>query len=335
MAGSACRSSVLASCLTSLLALCACSRSGLLVDTYASGGAPAEIPRGVQPSAGAGGRGGDDHSPVDASTELDARVDEPDDSVPPLESCDDELGRGIFVLTKGRTLLRFDPITEALDLVGNLSCTEASPFSMAVDRTGVAFALVRPGTFDLLEPPGELVRVETADARCEVVDAYEPGQEGLTYFGMAFLGDDRGDTLYVASGVSASLEPGLAMVDTTSFELTLLGRQDPPFNRVELTRGPGGRLFALYSFEGSESVFIGELDSTDGHLIAGELVPGIQIPLPGSYAFAYWQGAFYLFIADPSSTTISRVRQSDWVVETISTFAGVQVVGAGRAPCRE
>jgi hypothetical protein len=133
------------------------------------------------------------------------------------ESCDTAGNDLIYVVDRTYRLLSFDP--RALDsggdpftLIGNLECPsgapwpdwgsgQATPFSMSVDRDGMAWVLYTSG---------EIFKVSIEDAACQD-SGFQRGQEGFQLFGMGYVSDAEGsdqETLFIAGGSAAQDDIG-------------------------------------------------------------------------------------------------------------------------------
>ena len=113
------------------------------------------------------------------------------DRVARPSNCGDAGTSYIYVVTQQGELFSFDPPSAGFDSIGVLAYPGASgtPFSMAVDRQGIAYVIFSSG---------QLFRVSTLAANCSPTPFAM--QQGFTTFGMSFL--NRGgpaDTLYVAT----------------------------------------------------------------------------------------------------------------------------------------
>src|SRR5262245_55152244 len=89
-----------------------------------------------------------------------------------------DVGKVIFVVSDDYTLLKFDPATLTFSTIGKISCPAgiSTPFSMAVDRNGVAFVLYQSG---------EIFQVSTENAACKA-SGYQANQLGWQRFGMGY-----------------------------------------------------------------------------------------------------------------------------------------------------
>lgn len=267
---------------------------------------------------------------------VDSSVDTGQDVVPPIDvqpkpdadrtDCPDADATFIYVVNDENQLFSFYPPDLTFKLVGNLVCPgtgSATPFSMAVDRRGVAYVLYNDG---------KLYRVSTATAACAAT-SFVPDQESFETFGMGFASDVGGaaEKLYVSDNGSDGVIRGLGSIDTTTFKVDVIGPFGIRIPRSELTGTGDGRLFAFWpdSSKGGNS-HLSELSKTTGKVVA-------QTDLPigednNSFAFAFWGGDFWIFTGVPGLTDVSRFRPSDGTV-TVPTTHPSSIVGAGVSTC--
>jgi hypothetical protein len=280
-------------------------------------------------------------------TALDAGLDatEVQDALPPIDvsapvdafnDCPDAGATLVYVVTQQEQLLSFYPPTAQFRAIGPLKCptrtSGTSPFSMAVDRTGIAFVV-----YD----DGELFRVSTANARCQTTP-FQSGQSGFAVkFGMGFSHDNTGtgETLFVASGSSAI--PSLATIDPRTFALRIVGPLQPPILNAELSGTGAGDLFAFFATSGATPCdntngnvctdsAIGQLDKTTGRVVAQSLLRGNAQGM--AWAFAFWGGDFYTFTAPGGATVVNRFNPADGSIVTVATRPDL-IVGAGVSTC--
>jgi hypothetical protein len=244
----------------------------------------------------------------------------------PTNDCPDATQTLVYAISESNALYSVYPPTFELTRIGTLDCPAergATPFSMAVDRQGIA---------DVVFDDGELFRVSTANASCEAAP-FTPNQDGFLTFGMGFASDANAstETLYISADTQeGSTAQGLASVDS-NFVVHPLG----PLSSVvgaELTGTGGGQLFGFYSHtDNMGPTYIGEIDKARAVVIAETAMPGV---VQGTaWAFAFWGGDFYIFTS-PSGTgsTVSRYRTSDGSLTTIATLDDL-IVGAGVSTC--
>ncbi|MGD0674891.1 MAG: hypothetical protein ABSC94_05695 [Polyangiaceae bacterium] len=291
----------------------------------------------------------------------------PDAALPPIQivvsadaspsMCPDAGGTLIYLVSESSALLSFDPVSWTFSRIGSISCptvgpapgvatncqgppgSAPTPFSMAVDRTGIAY-------MEFCD--GELFRVSTANAACEAT-GFVAGQQGFaTVFGMGFVQDttDPNETLFVASGAAGANgePPTLASIDTSTFALRVVA----PFSQTdggssaanaELTGTGAGDLYGFFPIAGptppvSQASAIAQIDKATAHIIEQSDLPFGQ---GSGYAFAFWGGDFYTFTglantAANIATVVHRFRPSDGTVVDVASTPDL-VVGAGVSTC--
>ncbi len=304
-------------------ALLACgARTGLVFD---------DTPIVTEPVPDAGLGVFDARTTVDATRPRDAGEDALPliDATPirdaDLRNCADAAATLVYVISTANDLVSFDPASNAFKRIGLINCNSAAgatPFSMAVDRAGVAFVLFSDGN---------LYRVSTKTAACTPT-TFAAGQGGIKTFGMGFAADDQGpgERLFIAADDSTNLR-GLAYIDDT-FVLHPISPFTPEIAQAELTGTGDGRLFAFYQRAGTTTA-IGQVDKTTGNILAEN--PLATVEQGNSWAFAFWGGDFYTFTA-PTGTpsVVTRFRPTDNSVRQVATFTGQgSIVGAGVSTC--
>lgn len=280
-------------------------------------------------------------APTDGAA--DARPDAGDlDALPPIDSaqtpdvvnrtdCPDASGTLVYVVTSRNELYAFYPPDLGFRLVGTLACPagDATPFSMAVDRRGVAYVLFTDGN---------LFQVSTQTAAC-IATPFRPGQSGFTTFGMGFAADSLApglERLFVADssgGFGIPTGSRLGSIDTAGFALSLIGPFVPTLPRAELTGTADGRLFAYWP-NGTAAVPRGSIAEVDAR--TGAVRARTDVPVGTSqdaFAFAFYGGDFWMFnSADGTSSEVSRYRLADGATTTPVTFPET-IVGAGVSTC--
>jgi hypothetical protein len=242
--------------------------------------------------------------------------------------CPDAGATVIYVVTEQTELFSFYPPDATFKHIGNIVCPAplgTTPFSMAVDRKGVAYVLYNDG---------RLYRVSTATAAC-IATTFETDQQGFHTFGMGYATNELGptETLYIAGDSNSGIgSPGLGSIDTSTFGVTRIGDFDPPIARGELTGTGAGRLFAFYTKAPTQGSFIGEIEPTSGRVIAETPLP--TVTQGSGWAFAFWGGDFYTFTApDPSrNSRVTRYRPTDGSVREVASISSL-IVGAGVSTC--
>ena len=294
------------------------ARTGLPVDSpdAGSGGAPQDAGPDAPPDAG--------------PDVFDAPPDAPPDVV--VNDCVDAGITYIYLIGNDNQLLRFYPPTLTAENIGVIQCPVqmpgASPYSMAVDRQGIAYVV--------FTPDGELFRVSTLTASCQAT-SFQMGQGGFSpTFGMGFSADvnDPGERLFVAGTADSEL----ATIDPNNFQLTQLGMFSTPIGEAELTGTGGGDLYAfglVVNGGMTTALHLSRIDKANGAVLADAFVTvasgSAQI---FDWAFAYWGGDFYFFTStDGTSTIVSRYHPGGpTALPTVATI-GTAVVGAGVSTC--
>jgi hypothetical protein len=308
-----------------LLLLVACgSRTGLFVDDDGFTNVPGQD---AGPDAHRDG-GRRDSAVEDAPPPLDVR--------PPVDvdrrDCPDADATLVYTITSTYDLQSFNPDTGQFRLIGKIACPagDATPFSMAVDRRGIAYVLFTDE---------RLYRVSTATAAC-ISTPYTPRQSNFRLFGMGFATNSVGpiETLFVA-GDDRQNNPGasgLARITPGPFGLTPVGDFFPSIDSAELTGTGDGRLFAFYR-KGNDSPpsYIGEIDPDTAEVIGERRFDSVD--QGWGWAFAYWGGDFYMFHAPgadsaSASTRVTRWRPADDSVTQVATTS-LRIVGAGVSTC--
>ena len=301
-------------CVAMAAAVAACgSRTGLL--------APAS--RDGAPAADAG----------DALPPIADVPDAPDTPGP----CPDAGATLVYTITVQSVLMSFYPITGTFTTIGTIACPTDpadTPFSMAVDHTGVAYVAFNSGA---------VFRVSTLDASCQATARVPPPGVFQSQFGMGFAanpGADAGDagdgieTLYLAgnpSGTAGGAPIVLGAMNTTTFDSRAIAAVTPSIYGSELTGTGGGQLFGFFETSPSgATAAIGQIDRTTGQLTAMTDLPGVNIA--GGWAFAFWGGEFYTFTAPAGSTVVTRFNPNDGSVVQVAQSSD-EIVGAGVSTC--
>ena len=257
----------------------------------------------------------------------------PLDARPPRDAnrldCPDPDSTLVYVVTTDNQLYSFYPTDGEFKFISNIACPAESgetPFSMAVDRKGVAYVQFTDQ---------KLYRVSTATGAC-VGTPFVPNQQGFGEFGMGYATNDIGptETLFVAGtrGSTQMSSPGLARIDSTTFALTKVGNFVPDIARAELTGTGDGRLYAFYTkgIENGPPSFIGEIDTNTAQVIAETPFPTVD--QGNGWAFAAWGGDFYMFTAPGGGSDVTRYRPSDNSVTVVAQLP-TRIVGAGVSTC--
>ncbi|WP_437935170.1 hypothetical protein [Sorangium sp. So ce341] len=236
----------------------------------------------------------------------------------------------IYLVSPSQELFSFHPANLELHRIGRLRCGDGGPFSMAVDRNGVAW---------IVDWNGPVSRVDIATGRCETTPYKVEDGAPFRNFGMAFAADDGPDqeTLYVRDAVffgdtdEANPARTLGVFDRRSYAVRPLG-QGAGAN-ADLTGTGDGRLFGFV--KQSEASFVSELDKLTGATLSERALPGVTIG--SSWAFATWGGAFWFFVTNDEDALSSRVYRLDpdsqAPPELVMPVLLTAVIGAGVSTC--
>ncbi len=284
------------------------------------------------PDAGSGGAPKDagTDAPPDGEILFDAPTDAPPDVVV-MNECLDAGTTYIYLIGNDNQLLRFYPPTLEAQGIGIIDCpildAGATPYSMAVDRQGIAYVVFTDG---------ELFRVSTLTASCEATP-FQIGQGGFaTTFGMGYSADvnDPAERLFVAG--TASME--LGTIDTNDFQLTPLGTFSSPLGEAELTGTGSGDLYAFgLVVDGgmTTALHLAHVDKANGAVLGDAYVTvasgSAQI---FDWAFSYWGGDFYFYTSTNGTQTIvsKYTPGGPSALPTVATLS-TAVVGAGVSTC--
>lgn len=250
------------------------------------------------------------------------------------QTCEDDNTKLIYVVSTNNDFLSFDPRKlpgNPFHLIGKLHCghNQTSPFSMSVDRNGVAWVVYGDG---------EMFKVNITTAKCEA-SSYVPGSSGSSTFGMGFSTDKAGgdsEKLYIAANEGTN---DLSSIDTAHDlkphhvgTLTATEDQNP-----ELTGTSEARLFGFYPSIVSPS-FVQEINRGNGAPIGKKWFLGSD-PLGdvSAYAFAQWGGVFYIFATVSDSfeenSTVRTIDRTTGKYRTIMSHLNWRISGAGVSTC--
>ena len=264
----------------------------------------------------------------------------------PDDSCGTAGNDLIYVVDKNYRLLSFDPRKldtgdDPFALIGDLDCPAsaswpdwndggpATPFSMSVDRNGMAWVLYTSG---------QIFQVSISDASCSE-SGFQRGQRGFELFGMGFSSDSEGssaETLFIAGGGAAQDRTGdLGRVPPDTMSVAMVGGLPDSEFPPELTGTANAELYAYFPGEWDSWVArlskdsAGQEQSWDLDPISGQ---------PRGWAFAHWGGKFYIFISTEGA--FGGIRSQVKVLDPASgnettaiSNSHYMVVGAGVSTC--
>jgi hypothetical protein len=226
----------------------------------------------------------------------------------------------VYLIGSDNALYSFDPPSLTTQLKGVISCPGAggaTPFSMAVDRQGVAWVLFSDG---------RIFHVDVQTVACTPT-SFVPGQESFYTFGMGFVSDAPNsveETLYVGD----YLGKGLGKIDPVSLALTFVG----PYSQLggqaaEITGTGDAHLFGFYA---GNPVIVAEIDKSNAQILS-QAQPDVTIG--SGWAFAFWGGDFWLFTSPSGTSQIDQYRPANGTTSTVVQDIGSNIVGAGVSTC--
>jgi len=247
------------------------------------------------------------------------------------------LDDGIFVLSDNSELYKFFPATNEFQKLGDFTCGQATgTFSMAVDRLGFAWVMFS-------NPLGKIWKLDVTNVGNCTDPGYNPGQQGVNYFGMAFVSNSQfdqcdklyGNTFNGLGGFSEGPNFGdFLTVDPDTLVLSKLGKTT--FNGAEVTGTGDGRVFM---FGGANPAKLVEVEKGTGKYL--ETTPLGNLELTNAFAFAFFGGDFYMF-TESNNPNFSKVTHYDYDdsdnngvkdLTTVVASGPIRIVGAGVSTC--
>lgn len=265
-----------------------------------------------------------DNEPVDAGIDVPVK---PDVVVP---DCVDAGISYIYLISSENELLRFYPPDLTITTIGTINCPTlngGSPFSMAVDRKGIAYV-----TFT----SGEIFRVSTLTAVCTATQFVSNSQVFPPHFGMGFSANsvDQGETLFIAG--SGENDPSgtsqLGILDTDLFAIAAGATFSQNIGSPELTGTGDGRLFGFSP--GTPGSHLAEIFKSTSTILSDELID-LQLNGIAAWAFAFWGGDFYFFTSEQPGTSVIHMYTpgGSKTPPAVLTIQGLTIVGAGVSTC--
>jgi hypothetical protein len=243
-----------------------------------------------------------------------------------VNDCADD-ARLVYLVSNASELLRFDPATLSVTLIGKLGCSvdggpavgTPTPVSMAVERNGTAWVLYDDGTMHL---------VDVATAGCDRSMFQKKQVLGFDTFGMGFVSNAVGtnaETLYVAAHDGSAL----GIIDRQTLKLERVGEYSGNLDgSAELTGTGDSRLFGFFL---TNPVQLVELDKVTAKTKSQS---DLGLTIGDAWAFAFWGGDFWLFTSDNRPTSeVHRYRPSTGQLELMIPDVGYEIVGAGVSTC--
>jgi hypothetical protein len=251
----------------------------------------------------------------------------------------------IYVMSDSNVLYTFDPTrfpsASAFTAVGMVPCVPSGSYvsSMAIDRQANAYVNFHNGS---------IAKVTTTPPLMCSPTAFRAGQQGFTNdLGMAFASDapgSAGETLYVSDGAGPGgnctqatpgpgcMGQGLASLNLGNWALNYIGaytNSAAGYNAQLAGTGAGD----LYGFFTTTPSSYGRINKTTG---ATDMPPptvesSISVGT-GGYAFSFWSGDFYFYIANPGNTVPQHLNTMTGTV-TPGEMLSYVIVAAGVSTC--
>lgn len=259
----------------------------------------------------------DDEDPIeDTAPGEDTAVDE---DPAPADDCDHTSDLVYAISRDDNHLYTFDPRTTRFSDLGEIDCgVSYTPASMAVSRDGTAW--IRYSDDAVYE-----VDLTTLDCHAS---GYGGRRGGFGSFGMGYATDSAGswrDKLYVANDAT------LAVLDPTTWTLSPVGAMA---SQSELTGNADGELWAMLPLE--KVARLAQLDKSTGAELTTLPLPAFPDPSTiDTFAFATWNGNFYLFVRKSGmgeTTAVYEVTRAGAMTRVVED-SGLIVVGAGVSTC--
>ncbi len=253
-----------------------------------------------------------------------------------------EAAKLVYVVSAEYDLYSFYPSDSVFKKIGRLACPDpgpdvsiptqvATPNSMAVDRSGTAWVNYSSG---------KLYKVSTTDASCKAT-SFQPGQDGVYKFGMAFSTNGgvgtKEETLYVVGikdGLFDVSGHGLATVDLTTMKLTAIGDFSGSLGGkgAELTGTGDGKLWGFFT---TSPASLAAIAKPSGQTSNVQPLSGVETG--SAWAFSFWGGDFWFYTAQGTSpSSVTRLRSTGGAGSSLGVSmpnVGFRIVGAGVSTC--
>lgn len=308
----------------SLLLIAACTYEfGLTSKPGGSAGELDSEARVEEDSATADNEEPKESDPVESANNEETQDGPPQDSPPqdepPADDCEDTSDLIYVISREDGTVYLFDPPTLSFTALGQPACnTRQTPGSMAISRNGHAF--VRYADDSVYD-------IDLATLACTPTN-YSDRRTGFGSFGMGYATDSSNtwrDQLYVANA------DRLAMMDSSTWSVTPIGTIP---SQAELTGNAQGELWAILPLERPAKLV--ELDKTNGRSLQSLSLAGFpNAQNIDTFAFATWNGDFYLFIRESgmgNHSDVYKVTSTGTLTKEVTNI-GFDIVGAGVSTC--
>lgn len=242
-----------------------------------------------------------------------------------------EAAKLIYVVGTTYELYSYYPPTKEFKQIGLLNCPSngATPFSMAVDRQGIAWVLYNDGN---------IFHVDIENGASCAKTQYVPGQAGFLTFGMGFVADAPGssdETLFIGNYNGQNL----GKIDPKTLTVTPVGNYSGGnglTGAAEITGTGSARLYGFFYKGFGQPTYVAEINKSNA--VLESVASPNNVTVGSGWAFAFWGGSFYLFTA-PSGDSVVTKFTLDPMDPTMGTVnvevpsVGFVIVGAGVSTC--
>jgi hypothetical protein len=253
-----------------------------------------------------------------------------DDGTGGADAPEGECAKGtefVYVIDQfANKLSQFNPATKQFMDIGALNACPvsagATPFSMGVDRSGMAWVLYNNG---------QLMKAAIVGLQCTATTW--SGANGMKVFGMGFSTNMPGgneETLFIGGGTSQTLtQYTLAAVNPQTMAVTPLGMEP---QLPEMTGNGKAELWGFFPDATHPKVVM--FDKTNGSIAKSFDEPTLAGTMTG-YAFAHWGGDYWVFLLKngETSTTVYQVDGMTGAIKSTTPAPGRTIVGAGVSTC--
>ena len=244
---------------------------------------------------------------------------EPENVPPaPIDDCDETSDLLYGVDKNDGGLYLFDPLSGTFEFLGIPDCGifSGTPASMAVARNGIAYIRYSSSTLYAID-------LETLACTETHMSVASFGKFGMGY---STLHDDTWqDELFIANRNT------LAKLNTDNFQFETIGALP---SQSELTGNARGELYGVFPLESPGQIM--KLDRMTGEPVSSIVLSVMPAPTSiDTFAFATWDGNFYVFLrlyGMGESTRVYRISPTG-ATESVSDDTGRNIVGVGVSTC--
>jgi len=235
-------------------------------------------------------------------------------------NCTTEAKNNIYLFDLNSTLYQFNPATLNLTAVGSINCSSSGLYAIALQRTGIIWAIFEDGS----------LHNYNIDSQLCISTNYTTNQSSIAYFSMAFVKNttDDNEILYI----SKKNDPPntLGTIDLTTFTLSIVGNYSNLQTYADLTGTNDGRLFGVFQ---TDNFTIAQINETNADIIAQyPLSISSTINSEPKYGFAAYDSNFLFFSGNGTNTHIYLFNASTNATTMLTTVPQV-INGAAVSTC--